>query len=239
MFEDIKPHIQELRSRLIKIVLVFLVLFFALFNFWEIILNWVQQPLLNALQENSHIIAKTVPEQMITAIILSFFAALVIGLPVYFYQIWAFIAPGLYHNEKKLALPFVFFATLMFILGCAFAYYIVFPYGFSFLVNFGGTSIVAMISIGDYVGFFLRLMAGFGISFELPVVCFFLAKIGLITDKTLIGFFRYAIIIIFILAALLTPPDVITQLLMAIPLVLLYGLSILIVRFVNPEKQEV
>jgi sec-independent protein translocase protein TatC len=96
-----------------------------------------------------------------------------------------------------------------------------------------------MISIGEYLGFFLRLMIGFGISFELPVVCFFLAKMDLITEKTLIEFFRYAIIIIFIFASLLTPPDIVTQFLMAIPLITLYGFSILIVKAVNPHKEEV
>lgn len=238
MFEEIKPHIKELRSRLIKIILVLIVLFLIAFNFWEFLLQWFKEPLMQGLKENSHVIAKTLPEQIISAIIVSFFASLVVGMPFYLYQIWAFIAPGLYAHEKKFVVPFVFFASLMFLAGCAFAYYIVFPYGFEYLANFGGDAIVAMISIGDYVGFFLKLMFGFALSFELPVVCFFLAKMGLITDKSLISFFRYAIIIIFALAAILTPPDVITQSLMAMPLILLYALSILIAKIVNPYKQD-
>ncbi|MGP1560746.1 MAG: twin-arginine translocase subunit TatC [Helicobacteraceae bacterium] len=237
MLEDLKPHIAELRSRLIKIIAVFVALFMLSFSFWQYLLEWVKMPLVKALKDTSSIIAKTVPEQMITALVLSLFGALILGLPFYLYQIWRFIAPGLYASEKKIILPFVFFATLMFLAGALFGYYIVFPFGFDYLVNFGGTSIVAMISIGEYVSFFTKLMIGFGISFELPVVCFFLAKIGLITDKTLIGFFRYAIILIFIVAAILTPPDVFSQLLMALPLVFLYGVSIVIVRFVNKAQE--
>jgi sec-independent protein translocase protein TatC len=126
----------------------------------------------------------------------------------------------------------------MFLAGASFAYYIVFPYGFTYLVNFGGDSINAMISIGEYLGFFLKLIFGFGVSFELPVFTFFLALLGLITDRSLTSFFKYAVLIIFIFAALLTPPDILTQFLMALPLIALYGLSIVIVKMVNPYKEE-
>lgn len=238
MLEDLKPHIEELRSRLIKIIVALFVGFFACFSFWEPILNWIAQPLYNALAEGSEVIAYKMGEQFITAVIVSFFAALLITLPYIFWQIWAFVAPGLYSNEKALAVPFVLGTTIMFLIGAAFAYYIVFPYGFTYLVNFGEGSVTAMISIGEYLSFFLKLIFGFGVSFELPVVCFFLAKIGLIDDKSLIGFFRYAVILIFIFAAILTPPDVLTQFLMAIPLVFLYGVSILIVKAVNPAPKE-
>ncbi|MGE4296359.1 MAG: twin-arginine translocase subunit TatC [Campylobacterales bacterium] len=238
MLEDLKPHIEELRSRLIKIIVALFVGFFACFSFWEPILNWIAQPLYNALAEGSEVIAYKMGEQFITAVIVSFFAALLITLPYIFWQIWAFVAPGLYSNEKALAVPFVLGTTIMFLIGAAFAYYIVFPYGFTYLVNFGEGSVTAMISIGEYLSFFLKLIFGFGVSFELPVVCFFLAKIGLIDDKSLIGFFRYAVILIFVFAAILTPPDVLTQFLMAIPLVFLYGVSILIVKAVNPAPKE-
>ena len=238
MLDEIKPHLAELRDRIIKMFVVLVVLFFICFAFWEPILQWVAQPLKDALSADSEVIAYKMGEQFITAVLVSFFAAFIIGLPYLFYQVWAFIAPGLYANEKKLVIPFVAFGTLMFTMGAMFAYYIVFPYGFTYLVNFGSSTIQAMISIGEYLGFFLKLMFGFGISFELPVVCFFLAKMDLITEKSLIGFFRYAIIIIFIFASLLTPPDIVTQFLMAIPLVTLYGLSILIVKAVNPYKVE-
>lgn len=126
----------------------------------------------------------------------------------------------------------------MFVMGAAFAYYVVTPFGFSYLIAFGSASFVPMINIEDYVEFFTKIMFGFGLSFELPVICYFLALLGLIDDKMMTGFFRYAIVLIFIIAAILTPPDVITQILMALPLILLYGISILIVRAVNPAPKE-
>jgi len=238
MLEELKPHIAELRTRLIRSIIALLIMFFICFGFWEPILGWVIIPLKNALSSNSQVIAYKMGEQFFVAVIISFFAALFITLPYIFYQIWSFIAPGLYDHEKKHVIPFVVSASIMFLAGASFAYYIVFPYGFTYLVNFGGDSINAMISIGEYLGFFLKLIFGFGVSFELPVFTFFLALLGLITDRSLTSFFKYAILIIFIFAALLTPPDILTQFLMALPLIALYGLSIVIVKMVNPYKEE-
>jgi len=172
------------------------------------------------------------------ALKVSFFAGLLLALPVVLWQIWQFVAPGLYENEKKMVLPFVIGGSVMFIIGVLFAYYIVTPFGFQFLITFGSFLYTPLINIEDYVGFFTKIMFGFGLAFELPVFAYFLGMLGLITDRTLIDFFKYAIVIIFVLAAILTPPDVLTQMLMALPLILLYGLSILIVRFVNPETKD-
>jgi len=172
------------------------------------------------------------------ALKVSFFAGILMALPVILWQLWLFIAPGLYEHEKKMVLPFVVGGSVMFLVGVLFAYYIVTPFGFQFLITFGSFLYTPLINIEDYVGFFTKIMLGFGIAFELPVIAYFLALLGLITDKTLKDFFKYAVVIIFLLAALLTPPDVLTQLLMAGPLILLYGLSILIVRWVNPYTEE-
>jgi sec-independent protein translocase protein TatC len=172
------------------------------------------------------------------ALKVSFFAGLLAALPFILYQLWLFISPGLYANEKKMVIPFVAGGSLMFMVGVLFAYYVVTPFGFQFLITFGSFLYTPLINIEDYVGFFTKIMMGFGIAFELPVFAYFLALLGLVTDKTLIDFFRYAVLIIFVLAALLTPPDVLTQLLMAAPLILLYGVSILIVRAVNPHVEE-
>ena len=172
------------------------------------------------------------------ALKVSFFAGLLLALPVILWQIWQFIAPGLYENEKKMVLPFVVGGSVMFLVGVLFAYYVVTPFGFQFLITFGSFLYTPLINIEDYVGFFTKIMFGFGLAFELPVFAYFLALLGLVTDKTLINFFKYAIIIIFLIAALLTPPDVLTQLLMAAPLIILYGISILIVRYVNPDKSD-
>lgn len=237
MFEDLKPHIQDLRKCLIRITLAILITFLASFYFWELILDWMVAPLSTALPNGREsVIFTQVGEAFFTAIKVAFFSGFIFALPVIFWQIWAFVAPGLYDNEKKLVLPFVVFGTFFFLCGCAFAYYIAFPIGFGYLINFGSQLFTALPSIGEYVSFFAKLMVGFGISFELPVVTFFLAKIGLITDRTLKEYFKYAIVFIFILAAILTPPDVLSQFLMAIPLVLLYGLSIFIAKAVNPYQ---
>ncbi|TET91014.1 MAG: twin-arginine translocase subunit TatC, partial [Sulfurovum sp.] len=172
------------------------------------------------------------------ALKVSFFAAILAALPFILYQLWLFVAPGLYNNEKKMVIPFVIGGSVMFFIGVLFAYYVVTPFGFQFLITFGSFLYTPLINIEDYVGFFTKIMMGFGVAFELPVFAYFLALLGLVTDRTLIDFFKYAVIIIFVAAALLTPPDILTQLLMAAPLVILYGVSILIVRAVNPAPKE-
>lgn len=238
MLEDLKPHLADLRKRLVNSVLVLVVAFFICFNFYEPILEWMMVPVKEALPGNSQMVAMAIEETFFTALQVSFFAGLILSLPVIFWQMWMFLAPGLYEHEKKLIIPFVFFATLQFVLGALFAYYFVVPVGFAFLIAFGSTVVTVLPTIGMYVDFFTKLMIGFGISFELPVVIFFLAKIGLVDDKMLKEFFRYAIVLIFIIAAILTPPDVISQMLMAAPLLLLYGVSIWIAYIVNPAPKD-
>ena len=236
MFDDLKPHIAELRKRLAYSIGALFVAFFVAFYFYEPILEWMTLPLKEVLPDDSYMIATGVPEVFFTAVKVSLFSGFLLALPFILYQFWLFVAPGLYEHEKKYVWPFVFFASGMFFLGAAFAYYIVVPYGFAFLVNFAEQIVTVAPKINEYVGFFTKIMIGFGIAFELPVITLFLALLGLVDDHTLKSFFKYAIILIFVLAALLTPPDVVTQLLMAIPLIILYGVSILIAKIVNPYK---
>mgnify|MGYP003588559485 FL=1 len=239
MFDDLKPHIADLRKRLVISCLTVAAMFFVCFSFYEPILNWMMVPVEAVLPKNSQMVAVEIQETFFTALKVAFFAGFIVSLPVIFWQLWLFLAPGLYDHEKKLVIPFVFFATLMFLSGSAFAYYIVVRVGFEFLINFGSTVVTVLPSIGKYVGFFTKLLIGFGIAFELPVITFFLAKIGLVDDRMLKDFFRYAIILIFVVSALLTPPDVISQLLMAAPLTILYGVSIYIAKVFNPaDKKE-
>lgn len=243
MFDELRPHLVELRKRLGLSVLSIFIAFIIAFVFHEVILEWITAPLNEALAQVAHL-SKKAADGMVTthqvggaffvALKVSFFAGLIGALPFILYQIWLFIAPGLYSNEKKMVLPFVVGGTVMFVVGVLFAYYIVTPFGFQFLITFGSFLYTPLINIEDYVGFFTKIMMGFGIAFELPVFAYFLALLGLVTDKTLKDFFRYAVLIIFVLAALLTPPDILTQLLMAAPLIVLYGASILIVKIVNP-----
>jgi len=247
MFSELRPHLVELRKRLGLSVLSVFIAFIVAFVFHEAILEWVTAPLNEALDEVAHL-SKKAADGMVTthqvggaffvALKVSFFAAILGALPFILYQLWLFVAPGLYSNEKKMVLPFVIGGSVMFLVGVLFAYYVVTPFGFQFLITFGSFLYTPLINIEDYVGFFTKIMMGFGIAFELPVFAYFLALLGLVTDQTLKDFFKYAVLIIFVLAALLTPPDVLTQLLMAAPLVLLYGLSIFIVRAVNPHKED-
>jgi sec-independent protein translocase protein TatC len=247
MFDDIKPHIAELRKRLGISVLSLIVMFFVMFYFHEPILEWMVAPLNHALVEvgkisihaqNGMVTTSQVGGAFFVALKVAFFAGIFGALPIILAQIWMFIAPALYANEKKMIIPFILGGTIMFGLGVLFAYYIVTPFGFDFLITFGSFKFTPLINIEDYVGFFTKIMFGFGIAFELPVFAYFLALLGMINDRQMIAFFKYAVIIIFIVAALLTPPDVLTQLLMAGPLIILYGLSILIVKMVNPAPPE-
>ncbi|MCT7465219.1 twin-arginine translocase subunit TatC [Aliarcobacter cryaerophilus] len=238
MFDDLKPHIADLRKRLTISSITVVIMFFACFTFYEPILEWMMAPVKHALPAGTSMIAVEIQETFFTAMKVAFFGGFIISLPVIFWQLWLFLAPGLYDHEKKLVVPFVFFATLMFLLGASFAYYIVVPVGFDFLIAFGNSVVSVLPSIGKYVGFFTKLLIGFGIAFELPVITFFLAKIGLVNDQMLKDFFRYAVVLIFLVAAVLTPPDVISQVLMAAPLLILYGVSIYIAKVFNPAQKE-
>lgn len=183
MFDDLKPHIADLRKRLVISSITVVVMFLACFNFYEPILEWMMVPVKHALPTGTSMIAVEIQETFFTAMKVAFFAGFIVSLPVIFWQLWLFLAPGLYDHEKKLVVPFVFFATLMFLSGAAFAYYIVVPIGFDFLIAFGNSVVSVLPSIGKYVGFFTKLLIGFGIAFELPVITFFLAKLDLLMIK--------------------------------------------------------
>ncbi len=247
MFDELRPHLVELRKRLGISVGTLIVMFFVMFFFHEALLSWMVEPLNTALIEvgkksvhaaDGMITTSQVGGAFFVALKVSFFAAILGAIPVILSQIWMFIAPGLYANEKKMVIPFVLGGTTMFLSGVLFAYYVVTPFGFDFLITFGSFKFTPLINIEDYVGFFTKIMFGFGLAFQLPVFAYFLALLGLVNDKQMMAFFKYAIVIIFIVAALLTPPDVLTQLLMAGPLIILYGASILIVKMVNPADPE-
>ena len=243
MFDEIRPHLIELRKRLGISVGSLIVMFFVMFYFHEPILNWMVEPLNIALEEvgkksvhaaDGMVTTSQVGGAFFVALKVSFFAAIIGAIPIILSQIWLFVAPALYANEKKMLIPFIVGGTTMFLVGVLFAYYVVTPFGFDFLITFGSFKFTPLINIEDYVGFFTKIMFGFGIAFELPVFAYFLALVGMVDDRQMSAFFKYAIVLIFIVAALLTPPDVLTQLLMAGPLIILYGFSILIVKLVNP-----
>ncbi|EAK9940398.1 twin-arginine translocase subunit TatC [Campylobacter lari] len=241
MFEELKPHLVELRKRLFISVACVVVMFFICFSFNNYIIDILKAPVEAALPEISRQMTFVeLQEPLFTAMKVSFFTAFLISLPVIFWQFWKFVAPGLYDNEKKLVVPFVSFASIMFALGALFCYYIVIPLAFKFLIDFGVQTqdFKPLISIGLYVGFFTKLVIAFGLAFEMPVITFFFAKLGLIDDAFLKKHFRVSVLVIFVFSAMMTPPDVISQFLMAVPLCGLYGISIYIAKKVNPSQKE-
>jgi sec-independent protein translocase protein TatC len=235
MFEDLKPHLAELRQRLAISFGVVIVFAFIAFGFSKQIIEFTKAPLIKVVGADPFIGGIGI---FFTALKISIFTGFLFALPVVFYQLWAFISPGLYEHEKKYVIPFVSISTAMFLLGTAFAYFVVIPFGFQFLWAFAGNIVNFLQTLDEYIGIFTKILFGFGIAFELPVILFFLGVLGLIDDKNLKDFFGYAVLISFIFAAILTPPDVITQILMAGPLILLYVISIYVVKIVNPYVKD-
>ncbi len=227
-------HLEEIKKRLKYIILILIVLFIAGYSQGEKLVQIIQAPILAALPENATMTMIEVTEMFFVEVKVSFIAALMVSTPFILYQLWLFIAPGLYMHERKYIYGFVSFASILFILGAAFAYFIVFPFGFKFFLGFAANpayNVDATLSMSKYVSFVVH--------FELPAIIFLLAKIGVINDEMLIKYRRYSIVIIFISAAVLTPPDVISQLAMALPLLMLYQLSIYIARVFGREPENI
>ncbi len=234
----ILEHIEELRIRLLWIVGGIFVGLALTISHSEQIINLAIEPLKQALPHGSKIIFTGVTEAFWVRLEAALVAAIIITIPFTFYQIWLFVAPGLKENEKKFAIPFVLAFSFFFIAGAVFAYKVVLPLGFKFLLRYGGKELSAMPTIRQYMYLFLKMITAFGLVFELPVVSFILARLGIISGKDLLKRFDYALLIIFIVAAILTPPDIFTQFLMATPLILLYLLSVIIAYIFSTKKEE-
>lgn len=219
-------HLGELRVRIVRCCIAIAVGFFACWAIVDPIFDILVNPLLAVLPKGSHAIYTTLPEGFFARMYIAVVAGVFVSSPVIFYQIWSFIAPGLYEEEKKYIIPIAIMSAVFFICGGAFCYFVVFPYAFSFFVSFATEDIVAMPKVSDYLSFVLKLILAFGIIFEMPLFAFFLARMGVITATMMRKARRYAILGIFIVAAVLTPPDVVSQLLMACPMLVLYEISI-------------
>lgn len=232
-------HLGELRNRLVRSAIAVGLAFAATYSLADLLFKELMRPLLAALPPNSKLIFTALPEAFFVYLQVGFVAAIFLASPYIFYQIWGFIAPGLYDEEKKYAIPMAFCSAFFFTLGAAFCFLVVFPFSFTFFVGFATDDIVAMPSLSEYLGFALKMLIAFGLIFEMPLFTFFLSRMGLVTASMMRNVRRYAILIIFIIAAILTPPDVVSQLLMAIPMLLLYELSIFIaVAFGRKSKAE-
>lgn len=226
-------HLEELRKRLIVCAIAIGVGFLISYFFKEQILQWLMKPLLQALPKGEpHKLIYTAPhEAFVTYLKVSFIAGVGLATPVILFEMWRFMAPGLYEHEKRYLFPIVFLSTVFFVGGAMFGYFVVFPYGFQFFVSFANDFITPMISTREFTSFATRLLLAFGLVFEMPIVAFFLARLGLIDSQFLRRQRKYAIVLVFIIAAILTPPDVISQMLMAAPLIVLYEMSVWIVYF--------
>ena len=221
-------HLEELRWSLLKSVLAIAVTAGVCYYFSDVVFAFVVAPLRQNLQPGQNLIGTTVTEAFFFEIKIALAAGILFSCPVIFYQIWRFIAPGLSGREKRLVLPFVICATLFFLGGAYFCYRIVLPVAFKYFIEqYETMGVNPAIRVGEYFTFFFRMVLAFGVTFELPVFTFFLVRIGVWDYRFMLRSFRYAILVIFILAAILTPtPDVINQCLLALPMLVLYVLSI-------------
>jgi len=223
-------HLIELRERLLKAVAAVLLILVALVPIANKLYGWLAMPLIKHLPQGGTMIATEVASPFLTPIKLAFFVAVFIAMPLILYQLWAFVAPGLYRHEKKLALPILLSAMVLFYVGCAFAYFLVLPAVFAFMTSVAPAGVAVMPDIGRYLDFVLVLFLAFGLCFEVPVVLIILVTLGVVTPAQLVKGRAYAIVGAFIVAAVLTPPDVMSQMMLALPMCVLYEVGILAAR---------
>lgn len=226
-------HLEELRKRLIIVFIAIGIGFGVSYSYAEEILLILKRPF------PGQLVALAPTEAFITILKVSFFTGVLLAIPVILHQIWKFVAPGLYEHEKKHTVPFVIIATFLFFTGAVFCYFAILPYGLKFLQRFAPRAVdTDIFRLSDYVSFVTKLLLGFGAIFELPLIMIFLTKIGVVTPESLAANRKYAVLIMFIVGAVLTPPDVFTQLMMAGPLYALYEISIIASRITARPRSE-
>jgi sec-independent protein translocase protein TatC len=228
-------HLEELRWRVVKAAIAVAVCAIPSGIYWQKILTWVLIYPLRNTSPRPKLIYTSPSESVVLSFKIAFAGGIIAASPVVFYQLWKFISPGLYKKEKKIIFPTVIASTFFFIAGIAFSYY-TFPILLRFLTAYAGNQLDPMFKVDEYFTFLMKISLSFGAVFELPVASFVLARMGVLTAKFLIDKIRYAIVAIFIVAAILTPPDVISQLMLAGPLLLLYGISIIVAAVASRKK---
>jgi sec-independent protein translocase protein TatC len=236
--DSFMSHLIELRDRLLRCVIALLLVFICLFPWARDIYTVLAEPLLAALPQGGQMIATEVTAPFFVPVKVTLLAAFVIALPYLLYQVWAFVAPGLYAHEKKMVIPLIVTSTLLFLVGMAFAYFIVFPVVFHFIISIAPEGVTVMTDIGKYVDFVLTLFIAFGVTFEVPVAVVILVRAGVVSIAALKQARPYVIVGAFVIGAIFTPPDVVSQILLAIPLWLLYEVGIVVSGWLAKSRDQ-
>ena len=237
--QPLTSHLQELRKRLVLSFIAVAAGFVICYAFSQDLFDILSKPLLKVMPSGSSLIFTSVAEAFFTYMKVAFIAGFILTSPFVLFQVWAFVTPGLYRHEKRYVIPFVAAGSFFFALGILFAYFVAIPIGFKFLLGYATDFIKPMPSMKEYLSFSIKFLLAFGLVFEFPVVLVLLARIGVVDAKTMARHRKYAILLIFIFAAVMTPPDFISQLLMAIPLMGLYELSIILSKIFGKKAKPV
>lgn len=237
--QPLLAHLIELRNRLVRIAVVLLVVLLAMVPWASDVYHLFAKPLMDVLPQNSSMIATEVTAPFFVPLKVTMLVAFMLTLPHTLYQLWAFVAPGLYNHEKKLIVPLIVSSVVLFITGMAFAYFAVFPVVFGFMSAHTPDGVAMMTDIDKYLSFALGMFVAFGVTFEVPVIVVVLNRMGVVKLAQLREGRPYVIVGAFVVAAVVTPPDILSQVMMAIPLCLLYEIGIVMARLVNKEKQDV
>ncbi len=231
-------HLDDLRKRLVRALIGFVVTFLVCYGFSKQIYEFLAQPIYEHLPDGTRLAFLGITDPFILYIKVAALAGLFLGSPFIFYQIWAFIAPGLYRKEKRLALPFITVGSLLFMAGGAFGYYVAFPLAVEFLLGVG-EQFQPTITVTSYLSFLMTVILGLGVMFEMPTFIFLLAKLGVVTPRFLLRHFRWAVLIIFVIAAIITPtPDVINLCIFAVPTIGLYLVGVAVAWIFGPKKKD-
>jgi len=231
--DSFMSHLVELRDRLLRCVIALVLVFICLFPWARNIYSMLAKPLLASLPAGGQLIATEVTAPFFVPIKVTMMAALVIALPYLLYQIWAFVAPGLYAHEKKLVMPLIITSTVLFLCGMAFAYFLVFPIVFHFIISVAPEGVAVMTDIGKYLDFVLTLFVAFGVTFEVPVAVVILVRMGMVSVAKLRDIRPYVIVGAFVIGDIFTPPDMVSQVMLAVPLWVLYELGIFVAQWVG------
>jgi len=236
--ESFISHLIEMRDRLLRAVLAVVIIFVCLFPWAQDIYALLARPLLAALPKGGQMIATEITTPFFVPMKVTMMAAFLLALPWVFYQAWAFVAPGLYQHEKRIGVPLVIASVILFVTGMAFAYFLVFPLVFHFIVSVTPTGVAVMTDIGKYLDFVLTMFMAFGITFEVPIAVVLLVKTGMVSVAKLREIRPYVIVGAFVVGAIFTPPDVVSQFMLATPLWLLYELGIIVAALISKPQPE-